>query len=388
MALVPEWQLCPHPDDQIIQLRCVLSDVMCMLVLGEQLLVANKDAGTVIGRQGGTIQMIQSKTNCRVRVSNNGDYYPGTNDRVVLVTGTPESVTAGVLLVLAELYENAEELQKNGGIPVEAGMISVLIPDKASGLIIGRGGEVIREMVEQSGAKIQLTSKEKQIPGLDERVLTATGTVPQIKKAVELVVTKICADPTANYTNMTTQYSRYLAAAGGLGRGGGAAYGAMPGMGAYGAPAGMPGMPAMGAMGMDPYAAQMAAYGSADPYGYGAAYGGMAGLDQYGAAASAYGGSGPVPNQQGGITYTLHVPDAVVPAILGRGGVVIKELMQQSGNSCASRENCASSSVLLMCTCIENFGQEEVHRRGLAKAITIHRFIILKQKTGRVYNIQ
>ena len=31
---------------------------------------------------------LQSKTGCRVRVSNNGDYYPGTNDRVVLVTGT------------------------------------------------------------------------------------------------------------------------------------------------------------------------------------------------------------------------------------------------------------------------------------------------------------
>ena len=62
---------------------------------GVQLLVANKDAGTVIGRSGATIQTIQQKTGCRVRVSNNGDYYPGTNDRVVLVTGTTEAL-AGV----------------------------------------------------------------------------------------------------------------------------------------------------------------------------------------------------------------------------------------------------------------------------------------------------
>jgi hypothetical protein len=59
--------------------------------------------------------------------------------------------------------------------------------------------------------------------------------------------------------------------------------------------------------------------------------GGMGGGNQYGAAAASYGGSGPVPNGAGGVTYTLYVPDAVVPAILGRGGVVIKELMQQSG---------------------------------------------------------
>ena len=239
-----------------------------------QLLVANKDAGTVIGRSGGTIQKIQSETGCRVRVSNNGDFYPGTNDRVVLVTGSTEAVSQGVGLVLSELYENAEEIQKNGGVPVDTVVLSVLVPEKASGLIIGRGGESIREMVEQSGAKIQLTSKEKQIPGLDERVLTCTGTIPQIKKAVALVVYKICEDPSAAYTNMTMQYSRYLAAAGpprgmggmGLGFGSSAISG-------YGASGGMADMAPMGGMGMDQaYAQQMAAYGGADPYGgYGAA---------------------------------------------------------------------------------------------------------------------
>eukprot|EP00001_Collodictyon_triciliatum_P126938 22222_3 len=66
-----------------------------------KLLVANKDAGTVIGRSGATIQTIQQKTGCRVRVSNNGDYYPGTNDRVVLVTGTTEAVAQGVGLVVS-----------------------------------------------------------------------------------------------------------------------------------------------------------------------------------------------------------------------------------------------------------------------------------------------
>lgn len=44
-----------------------------------------------------------------------------------------------------------------------------------------------------------------------------------------------------------------------------------------------------------------------------------------------YGASAPVANPGGGVTYTVHVPDAVVPAIVGRGGIVIKEMMQQSG---------------------------------------------------------
>ena len=293
-----------------------------------QLLVANKDAGTVIGRSGATIQAIQAKTGCRVRVSNNGDYFPGTQDRVVLVTGTTESVTTGVTLVLSELFENAEEIQKNGGVQPETVMLSVLIPEKASGLIIGRGGESIREMVEQSAAKIQLTAKDKQPPGLDERVLTCTGNLPQVKKALELVALKICEDPTASYTNMTTQYTRYnQAASAGLLSG---LYGGRGGVGTYG---GLQGMSQLG--GMDPYAQQMAAYGGVDPYaGYGAAYSGlMAGQDLYSAAATYSQAAVPVPNAAGGVTYTLYVPDACVPAIMGRGGVIIKDLMEQSGAS-------------------------------------------------------
>jgi hypothetical protein len=48
---------------------------------------------------------LQSKTGCRVRVSNNGDYYPGTNDRVVLVTGTVcVCVCVCVFVLRAYLY--------------------------------------------------------------------------------------------------------------------------------------------------------------------------------------------------------------------------------------------------------------------------------------------
>jgi len=308
----------------------VHSDSVCE-GLCVQLLVANKDAGTVIGRSGGTIQKIQSETGCRVRVSNNGDFYPGTNDRVVLVTGSTEAVSQGVGLVLSELYENAEEIQKNGGVPVDIVVLSVLVPEKASGLIIGRGGESIREMVEQSGAKIQLTSKEKQISGLDERVLTCTGTIPQIKKAVALVVYKICEDPSAAYTNMTTQYSRYLAPAGPPRGMGGMGFGSSA-MSGYGASGGMAGMAPMGGMGMDQaYAQQMVAYGGADPYGgYGAAA--TYGMDpsQFGGPPS-YGAPAPSAAPGGGTTYTIYVPDMAVSAILGRGGVVIKEMMEQSG---------------------------------------------------------
>ena len=60
------------------------------------MLAMNKDAGTVIGRGGATINKMQQATGSRIRVSNAHEYFPGTQDRVVLVTGPLESVSAGI----------------------------------------------------------------------------------------------------------------------------------------------------------------------------------------------------------------------------------------------------------------------------------------------------
>ena len=205
-------------------------------------------------------------------------------------------------------------------------MMSILVPEKASGLIIGHGGESIRSMVEQSGSKIQLTSKDKQPPGLDERILVCTGTLPQVKVGCALIVMKICEDPNATYTNMTTLYSRYnggaaaQAAMGGMG---------MAGMGAYSGMSGMAGL--IGMPGMDAYSAQMGQLGQMDPYaGYGALIPGADPYGQYGAASAPYSAT-PVVNAQGGMTYTLYVPDSAIPSMVGRGGVIIKEMQQQTG---------------------------------------------------------
>ena len=204
--------------------------------------------------------------------------------------------------------------------------MSILVPEKASGLIIGHGGESIRSMVEQSGSKIQLTSKDKQPPGLDERILVCTGTLPQVKVGCALIVMKICEDPNATYTNMTTLYSRYnggaaaQAAMGGMG---------MAGMGAYSGMSGMAGL--IGMPGMDAYSAQMGQLGQMDPYaGYGALIPGADPYGQYGAASAPYSAT-PVVNAQGGMTYTLYVPDSAIPSMVGRGGVIIKEMQQQTG---------------------------------------------------------
>jgi len=70
----------------------------------------------------------------------------------------------------------------------------LLIADKSSGLIIGRGGDIVRSMCEQTGAKIQLAQREKQPPGVDERTLSLLGSRVQIVQAVRLVIQKLAEE--------------------------------------------------------------------------------------------------------------------------------------------------------------------------------------------------
>jgi predicted PilT family ATPase len=350
-------------------------------------MVSNKDAGTVIGRQGATINTMQQKSGSRIRVSNAHDYFPGTQERVVLITGTEVSqVEAGTRCVLEEVFCNAESLQNREGNADAPVLLKLIIPNAAAGLVIGKGGENIRKMVEDSGAKIQLTGKELQVPGLEERVLNVTGSVPQLMKASELVVHKICDDTEVRFQNISTNYSRMQFGApppvpwgGGMGGHHGHGPPMMRGpppaaplhnaYGAYGAPP--PAPPAAAAFGgysqPDPYGGYQSqappppaysaypqapasydnyppSYASAPAPSYGAPPAQSAAPPAASYDYSSYGGYGqqqqsapistvPQVTQGAGgqVVYSLQVPDHVVPAILGRGGTVIKEFMDQSG---------------------------------------------------------
>lgn len=70
-----------------------------------KLLVSNNVAGSIIGRSGQTISELQARSSARIKLSQAGDCYPGTSDRVCLVQGVPEGVKSAIGLVLRKLHE-------------------------------------------------------------------------------------------------------------------------------------------------------------------------------------------------------------------------------------------------------------------------------------------
>jgi RNA-binding protein Nova len=221
-----------------------------------KLLVSNNVAGSIIGRSGQTISDLQSQSGSRIKLSQADDYYPGTQDRVCLVQGSPDNVKRATNLLLSRLYalqqnqhhqnfawqrqQHERALIGDGLIGISdsshvnplpgfAFIVRILIPVPCCGMMIGKGGSNVKHIVESSGVSaVRLAPKEggdpdtpftlnppsplisAQIAATAERMLSITG--PDLSSCLHclhIILDEMNSHPDiSRYTNMTTSYIR------------------------------------------------------------------------------------------------------------------------------------------------------------------------------------
>lgn len=162
-----------------------------------KMLVSNNVAGSIIGRSGQSISELQAQSSSRIKLSQAGDFYPGTSDRVCLIQGDQTQAKSAISLIIKRIDEPQRQAEQRGqqqrqqeeiddkdhftdAPPTEDGdgddyddddddetlssqsfTIRILVPTPACGMIIGRGGSNIKNMAELSGvASIRLSPKE------------------------------------------------------------------------------------------------------------------------------------------------------------------------------------------------------------------------------------
>lgn len=233
-----------------------------------KLLVSNNVAGSIIGRQGQTISELQARSMSRIKLSQSGDYFPGTHDRVCLVQGEPGNIKTALRLLLERMYmlheqESSQQLQHHqqqqgynawqqqlgaeegtGGLygvphlqhqqPLNF-VVRLLVPSSSCGMIIGKSGSNIKFLEEAAGVvSVRLSPKESAVaqemlvtsspssPTLlnsrtlssSERVLAITGrTLDSCLQCIFMVLEAMIRHPdVSRYSNMTTSYTRKTAA--------------------------------------------------------------------------------------------------------------------------------------------------------------------------------
>ncbi|VVA97119.1 unnamed protein product [Arabis nemorensis] len=154
-------------------------------------LVSKALAGSLMGKGGSTITEFQANSGARILVSRNGQYFPGTTDRIVVISGTSKEVYTAVGLVLGKLHN---ELQAEYGSDVELRRTRIVVPHSSAGCIIGKGGAIIKSITEYSKVGIKISPMDNTYFGLSDRLLTLSGTMEVQMRAIDLILNKLTED--------------------------------------------------------------------------------------------------------------------------------------------------------------------------------------------------
>ncbi|CAN7062901.1 unnamed protein product [Brassica oleracea var. botrytis] len=159
--------------------------------------VPNMRVGVIIGKGGETIKSLQLQSGAKIQVTRDMDADPNAATRTVDLTGTPDQISRAEELI-NEVLQEAESggtvgVGSGGGSRRMAGQpgadqFVMKIPNNKVGLVIGKGGETIKSMQAQTGARIQVIPLHLP-PGdpTPERTLQIDGTTDQIEHAKQLV---------------------------------------------------------------------------------------------------------------------------------------------------------------------------------------------------------
>ncbi|XP_036836223.1 far upstream element-binding protein 3 isoform X3 [Oncorhynchus mykiss] len=153
-------------------------------VLTEDFKVPDRMVGFIIGRGGEQITRIQLESGCKIQIASESG---GMMDRACSLNGTPESIEQAKRM----LGQIVDRCRNSPGFHSEAednsSVHEMLIPASKVGLVIGRGGDTIKQLQERIGVKMMMIQDGPMPTGVD-KPLRITGDPYKVHQARELVI--------------------------------------------------------------------------------------------------------------------------------------------------------------------------------------------------------
>ena len=167
-----------------------------------QIMVPNRTVGLIIGRGGETIRDLQDRSQCHVNIV--GEEKSVNGLRPVNLIGTPQAAARARELIMeivdsdtknlanqggggSQHSQGRDTMQQNSGDKVND---SIFVPSEAVGMIIGKGGETIKDMQSTTGCKINVSPPN----GRDiRREIGLVGTRQAIEAAKRAIDDKVRA---------------------------------------------------------------------------------------------------------------------------------------------------------------------------------------------------
>lgn len=142
--------------------------------------------GLVIGKGGESIKRIQQESGTKIQFDTTKTDNRG--NKICCISGTPDSVRRAEELI-QEIIDNAASNRSTSGRFMGGEEVRFPVPANRCGAVIGRGGESIRVIKQQSGCDIELDKMAKT--SADEKVFIIRGPSDRIPVAQQLINEKV-----------------------------------------------------------------------------------------------------------------------------------------------------------------------------------------------------
>jgi len=165
----------------------------------ETIVVKSSLVGLIIGRSGENLRRVESETGARVQFIQARE--PNATQRSCTISGSIQSREAAKREIFKVIEDNGGPVPESRGFdgggrqqqkqPSQPALREgensrqILVPDKTVGLIIGRGGETIRDLQERSECHVNIVSENKSING--KRPVNLIGTQEAADKAEAMI---------------------------------------------------------------------------------------------------------------------------------------------------------------------------------------------------------
>jgi len=143
----------------------------------------------------------------------------------MLISGTVKAVLTALYLILTKLADarkNGQSADHNREDDALASILKLIMPNACCGAILGKGGKTVKHFVEESGASINVLPQvsspslpsavsfpQNYIPqDMDNRIISISGELEQILRAVAHIVAKVADDP--HYINNVSISVNYV----------------------------------------------------------------------------------------------------------------------------------------------------------------------------------
>ncbi|XP_067868374.1 far upstream element-binding protein 3 isoform X3 [Heterodontus francisci] len=154
-------------------------------IMSEEYKVPDKMVGFIIGRGGEQISRIQMESGCKIQIAPDSGGLP---ERSCTLTGSPESIEEAKRLLgqIVDRCRNGPGFH-NDIDSSNSAIQEIQIPASKVGLVIGKGGETIKQLQERTGVKM-IMIQDGPLPTGADKPLRITGDPYKVQQAKEMVL--------------------------------------------------------------------------------------------------------------------------------------------------------------------------------------------------------